>query len=163
MRLRFSIPTFGLAALLLYAPTSISQTKERPAAPAPSAMPKLVPVAETKLVMQGMAKPNFDGLTKTLKQKPTDAEQWGFARGQALLVAESANLLLIRPPKTKTGQDLWVPKVIELRDAGVKLAEAASAKDYAAARVRLADLTNACNRCHAAFQVGARMDPLPPE
>src|SRR3954447_4157845 len=114
MRLRFWIPTLGLAAVLLYAPATPSQTGERPAAPSPppAAMPRLVPVAETKLVMDGMSKPNFDGLTKTLKQKPETAEQWTFARGQALLVAESANLLLIRPPKTKAGQDVWVPKAI---------------------------------------------------
>jgi len=163
MRLRFWIPTLGLAGVLLYSPATPSQTKERAAAPAPTTIPKLVPVAETKLVMEGMDKPNFDGLTKTLKQKPETAEQWSFARGQALLVAESGNLLLIRPPKTKQGQDVWVPKAIELRDAGVKLAEAVSAKDYATARVRLADLANACNRCHAAFQVEMRVSPLPPE
>ena len=163
MRARFWIPTLGLAAFLLYAPTSSSQTGERSAAASPAAMPRLVPVAETKLLMEGMAKPNYDGLTKTLKQKPETAEQWSFARGQALLVAESANLLLIRPPKTKQGQDVWVPKALELREAGVKLAEATSAKDYATARVRLADLANACNRCHAAFQVETRVSPLPPE
>lgn len=157
-RLRFWLPFAGLSAVFLFAPPSASQVRERPAGPTVPP-PRLVPVAETKLVMDGMTKPNFDGLTRTLKAKPADAESWGFARGQALLVAESANLLLIRPPKTRAAQEVWVPRTTELRDAGVKLAEAAAAKDYLTARARLADLANACNRCHQSFGVAARMAP----
>ena len=176
-RVRSWVLLGGLAGLVLFAaPRSPSQTRERPAAPAPSQaptpippptptsqLPRLVPVAETKLLMDGINKPNFDGLTKVLKAKPADAEAWSFARGQSLLIAETANLLLIRPPKTRTAQQAWVPRAVELRQAGVRLAEAAGAKDYVGARAALADLTNACNRCHESFRVPVRLDPAAPE
>ncbi|HET6576580.1 MAG TPA: hypothetical protein VFG68_23480 [Fimbriiglobus sp.] len=157
-RTRIGLMLAGLAGLCLVAPRSPSQVRERPAAPAPTA-PRLVPVAEARLLMEGMTKPNFDGLVRTLKQKPADAEGWAFARGQALLVAESANLLLIRPPHTRQAQEAWAPRSVELRDAGVKLARAAAAKDYVMARAGLASLTNACNHCHEAFRVPVRISP----
>lgn len=159
-RIRFGVALTGLAALCLFAPRSPSQVRERPASPTPTApQPRLVPVAETRLLMEGLTKPNFDGLARTFKQKPADAEGWAFARGQALLVAESANLLLIRPPRTRQAQDAWAPRAVELREAGVKLAQAAGTKDYVAARAGLASLANACNRCHEAFRVPVRIDP----
>jgi hypothetical protein len=149
-----------LAIVCLSAPHAPSQSRERPAAPAPAAnMPRLVPVAETRLIMEGLTKPNFDGLTHTLKDRPTTAEEWVFARGQALLVAESANLLLIRPPRTRQAQEAWAPRAAELRDAGVKLAQAAGTRDYVAARAGLAGMTNACNRCHETFRVPVRISP----
>jgi hypothetical protein len=159
-RIRLTVALAGLAGLCLFAPRSPSQVRERPASPAPTAPPpRLVPVAETRLVMEGLTKPNFDGLARTLRQKPADAEGWTFARGQALLVAESANLLLIRPPRTRQAQEVWAPRAVELREAGVKLAQAAGARDYVAARAGLASLTNACNRCHEAFRVPVRITP----
>jgi hypothetical protein len=163
-RIRSGLVLTAVAALCLFAPRSPSQTRERPASPAPTAPPpRLVPVAETRLIMAGLTKPNFDGLVRSLKQKPADAETWSFARGQALLVSESANLLLIRPPRTRQAQQVWVPRTVELREAGVKLAQAAAAKDYVAARAGLADLANACNRCHESFQVPTRISPDPAE
>lgn len=149
--------TFTLAAVLLgcvLIPGAVSQTPNR------AAGPKLDPVAETKLLMEGLAKANFDGLNRTLKEKPGDAQTWAFARGQALLVAETGNLLMMRPPKNRAAQDTWMTKSTELRDAAVKVAKAAGGKDYAGARAAVAGLANACNRCHAAFQVATRVEPL---
>lgn len=144
----------ALAALCGGLPGAVSQT------PAKAAGPKLEAVAETKLLMAGLAKANFDGLNRTLKERPADAETWGFARGQALLVAETGNLLMLRPPKTRQAQDAWMAKAADLRDAAVKVAKAAAGKDYTAARAGVAGLANACNRCHEAFRVGERVVPL---
>jgi hypothetical protein len=159
-RIRTTTVLAGFATLCLVAPRSPSQVRERPASPAPTAQPpRLVAVAETRLLMEGLTKPNFDGLVRNLKQKPADSEAWAFTRGQALLVAESANLLLIRPPRTRQAQEAWAPRAIELRDAGVKLAQAAGNRDYVAARAGLANLANACNRCHESFRVPVRINP----
>lgn len=97
------------------------------------AAPRLEAIADTKLLMVGLAKSNMDGLGKTLKDRPADAEAWGYVRGQALLIAETGNLLLMRPPKTRQAQDSWMIFSVSLRDAGVKVAKAAAAKDYPAA------------------------------
>lgn len=122
--------------------------------------PKLEPVAETKLVMNGLAAPNLRGLGKLLREKPTEAEAWNFARGQALLIGETGNLLLMRPPRTPNGQEAWIKHAVNLRDTAAALARSLAAKDYARSRAGLASLANVCNHCHQAFQVPVRVDPF---
>jgi cytochrome c556 len=117
-------------------------------------------VADTKLLMRGLAEPNLTGLGKLLKDRPKDAEAWAFARGQALLLAEAGNLLMMRPPKTKAGEESWLTHAGELRESATALAKAAAAKDYLQARTALAGVANACNRCHQTFRVGLRVDPF---
>ncbi len=134
---------------------------ERPAAASPDPIPpKLEAVAETKLLMEGMAKPNVEGLAKLLKDKPVQAESWTFARGQALLIAETGNLLMLRPPKAKAAQEAWLARSAEMRDAASKLAKAAAAKDYLSARASLARVANSCNRCHESFRIPTRIVPF---
>jgi cytochrome c556 len=124
---------------------------------------RLEPVAETKLLMEGLVSPNLNALGKLLADKPPDAEAWGFARGQALLIAESGNLLLLRPPKSAAGEGAWMKHAMELRDAAAALARAAAAKDYDRSRVGLAGVANTCNRCHQTFRVPKRIDPFTQE
>src|SRR5437763_545470 len=69
--------------------------------------PKLEAVAETKLLMEGLLQANFRGLERNLRHRPADDTAWVYARGQALLMAETGNLLLLRPPKS-SGQDMWL-------------------------------------------------------
>lgn len=147
----------AVSVLLLLTASAPSQPRSE------AASPKLEPLAETRLLMEGFAKPNFDGLSRVLKQKPADAEGWGFARGQALLIGETANLLMLRPPKTKPAQDTWMARAADLRDAAAKLSRSAGAKDYLAARAGAAGLANACNRCHEAFRVNVRLTPFEAE
>ena len=147
-----------LAALALGITLSAdAQDRTRPAA-APA--PKLVPVAETKLVMEGVAQANYLGMERNLKQKPADAETWTFVRGQALLVAESGNLLLMRPPRN-AGEAAWMQKATELRDAASTLAKHAGNRDYDKSKVALVDVTNTCNRCQQTFLVPTQIGPLP--
>jgi cytochrome c553 len=128
--------------------------------PAKKPTTKPEPVAETKLLMQALADPNMKALGKFLAAKPKEGGDWTFARGQAILLAETGNLLLMRPPKTKAGEDTWLTHAAELRDAGTSLARATAAKDYLQARTALAGVANACNRCHQTFRVGVRVDPF---
>ena len=97
---------------------------------------------------------------KLLSAKPKDADGWTFARGQALLLAEAGNLLMMRPPKAKAGEDSWLTHAGDLRESATALARAAAAKDYLQARTALAGVANACNRCHQTFRVGLRVDPF---
>src|SRR5262245_42041144 len=77
------------------------QPKSQLPPPSSKLQPKLEPIAETKLLMEGLAHPNFRGLDRLLAKKPSDAQTWTFARGQAVLIAETANLLMLRPPRSK--------------------------------------------------------------
>jgi hypothetical protein len=163
MRQSHFIHSTGLLALGL---TFFSAPAAEPQAPAkvppkldPSAskiQPKLEPVAETKLLMEGLAHANFRGVERLLQQKPADARTWTFVRGQALLIAETGNLLMMRPPKT-SGQAAWFDRAIELRSTAQQLAKAASAQDLERSKSLLVSLASTCNRCHQSFRVGVEI------
>jgi hypothetical protein len=131
-----------------------------PSAPPGTAVIRPEPIAETKLLMEGINQPNFRGMQQLLAKEPATVEQWTFLRGQALLVAETGNLLLLRPPKNQ-GDESWQVLSAAQRSAATRLARAASDRDYVRSRVALAELTNACNKCHRTFRVPAQLDPLP--
>jgi hypothetical protein len=155
-RIQFWVATgiLGLGCSLI--PIAQSQTVVGKARPTP----KLDPVAETKLLMDGLAEPNLRSLGKLLRDKPKEGEAWNFARGQALLIGETGNLLMMRPPRTPAGQDAWMANAVDLRDSGANLARLLATKDYTKSRAALANLANVCNHCHQAFQVQSRIDPF---
>src|SRR5262245_49344799 len=125
-------------------------------------VPKLEAIAETKLLMEGLAHANFRGLDRLLQKKPDDPQAWVFARGQALLIAETANLLMLRPPK-KEGQPAWFERATELRSTATKLAQTLGKRDYDGARAGLVSLANSCNRCHQTFRVSVEITPFTEE
>jgi hypothetical protein len=149
------------AALLLALFTSVfvaaAAAPEKIKAPA-KVVPKFDAVAETSLLMEGLALANFRGLDKNLKDKPGDAETWAFVRGQALLIAETGNLLMLRPPRNN-GQDAWFQCATELREAAAALAKHAGSRDYDRSRAALLNVSNSCNRCHQTFRVPVRVGP----
>jgi cytochrome c556 len=128
----------------------------QPARPAP---PKLEPVAETKLLMEGLALPNFKGIDRLLKTEPADVDAWKFARGQSLLMAETANLLMIRPPKGSEAEERWMSQATSLRDTASKLARNLAARDYAKSRQAMDAVAATCNRCHQTFRIETRIQP----
>jgi hypothetical protein len=147
----------ALAAILLTMP-GISQTP--PAAKKTQRFtPKLEPVAETKLLMEGMAHPNFQALEKTLNGENIDKESWTFARGQALLIAETGNLLMLRPPNN-TGQENWMKDAMELRTSATELARVISTQNRLQSRTSLVILSNSCNSCHQNFRVPVNIKPF---
>lgn len=139
--------------LLVTTPPGTTQTASR-------TTPRLEAVAETRLLMEGLNQTNFRGLQKLLKQEPADDESWRFLRGQALLISETGNLLMLRPPHN-AGETIWQERSMELRDTASRLAKAAGSRDYVRSRVGMAELANVCNRCHQTFRVQARMSPAP--
>lgn len=126
---------------------------------APKPSPKLEPVAETKLVMQGLASANFKGLERILSEPPKDDRAWVFARGQALLIAETGNLLMIRPPRNQ-GETAWFERATDLRSKASQLAKTLTLKDFNASRAEFVNLANSCNRCHQAFRVPVQIEPF---
>ena len=139
------------AAMLALAPILLSAAGAAPA-PAPKVIPKFDAVAETSLLMDGLNDSNYRGLDKFLKQKPADADSWTFARGQALIIAETGNLLLLRPPRN-AGQDAWFADAMDLRDAAADLARKAGQRDYDGSVAGLKVVAAACNKCHQTFRV----------
>jgi hypothetical protein len=152
-----------LATLLLAAaagqekvPLPVQAPTPRPTTP--RVTPRFEALAETKLLMEGLAMPNYQSLEKFLKDKPADPETWTFARGQALLIAETGNLLLLRPPRSQ-GRDAWNQRAMDMRQAAGVLARQAGKGDLEASRAALTALGNACNKCHQTFRVPVRVGP----
>jgi hypothetical protein len=140
------------ALMLAMSSQATPQTGSKP-------LPKPEPIAETRLLMDGIAQANFQGLERLLKDKPADIEGWTFARGQALLIAETANLLMLRPPRGQ-GQVVWLDRAADLRTAATRLARAAADRAYDRCRTGLTELANCCNRCHQTFRVAVRLAPF---
>jgi hypothetical protein len=130
------------------------------AAPPTGSKPLPIPeaVAETRLLMEALNQANFRGLERLLGEKPAGAEAWAFARGQALLIAETGNLLMLRPPRQ--GQTVWMDRSADLRTAATRLARAAGESNYDRCRAGLREVANCCNRCHQTFRVAVRLAPF---
>ncbi len=137
----------ALAGIAAFWSPALSQSR-----PQAKFTPKLEPIAETKLIMEGLAHANFRGLERILAEKPAEEKSWIFARGQALLIAESANLLMLRPPK-KEGQTAWFERATDLRNQATQLAQTVANKDLDRSRAGLQSLAASCNRCHQAFRI----------
>src|SRR5262249_56034289 len=114
----------ALAASLLAA----AAPSQNPAPSGPRVTPKLEPIAETRLLMEGLTHTNFRGIERLLRQKPADVQTWTFVRGQALLIAEAANLLMLRPPRNQ-GQPGGFERAIELPRSAVPLGQTAGSHD----------------------------------
>jgi len=141
-------------------PQQPNSSRSRPTATTDGG-PRLVPVAETKLLMEGLTQANFQGLEKILKGKNIDDETWGFARGQALLIAEAGNLLMLRPPRN-TGENSWMKDCGDLRESATALAKTIASRDVERCRAGMVQLSATCNRCHQTFQVKTRVSAFEP-
>jgi|GEM_PF-917022 hypothetical protein len=149
----------GLAATSLSA--QLRRAPERLPAPVLEApfTPKFEALAETKLLMEGLAQPNYRALEKHLQGKgPMDVDTWIFARGQALLIAETGNLLLLRPPRNE-GRDTWMRRAMDMRQSAGELARRLGNRDLARSRTALSALTDKCNACHRTFRIPVRIRP----
>jgi Cytochrome C' len=125
----------------------------------PKIVPKLEPVAETRLLMEGLAHANFRGLERNLTKKPIDDQSWVFARGQALLIAETANLLMLRPPKNQ-GEAAWFERSMAMRGQAMELAGHLAKKDLDRSKAGMLQLAKSCKRCHESFRVQVEIAPF---
>ncbi len=149
-----------LAAMLLLAQGPGAAQDRGAPKPVPPFTPRFEALAETKLLMEGLALPNYRGVERLLKGKAPDVESWAFARGQALLMAETGNLLLLRPPRN-SGRDTWMRLAMGMRDKAGELARAAAARDLPKTKQALEAVKASCNRCHETFRVPVKVGPEP--
>jgi hypothetical protein len=166
-RLAPGLVVFALAALSGEAqtPQIIQQQplrpqiiQQQPQGPA-KIVPKMEALAETRLIMEAMIHINFRGLERKLSPQPADTQEWVYARGQALLIAEAANLLMLRPPRNQ-GEPIWFDRTMDLRQQATQLAQSLGQKDLTASRAGLQRLAVSCNRCHLTFRVNVEITPF---
>lgn len=94
--------------------------------------------------------PTSDAILYITTRTPTNEVEWNTLRGQALMLAESANLLMM--PGRARDQDRWMQDAKLMLDAGTAAFKAAKNKDVDA----LADLNDqvyvSCTTCHMHYR-----------
>ena len=91
--------------------------------------------------------------------RTADAE-WTVLEGQALMVAESANLLMM--PGRARDQKQWMADSKLMLDAGAAAVAAAKAKDVAAIAALSDQLMESCTSCHRHYRKGYGQPKPPP-
>jgi hypothetical protein len=108
------------------------------------------PVGSMSEVMVRIIYPASDAIFYVTTRTPTNDAEWGELQAKALMVAESANLLMM--PAHMRDEERWLADATLMRDAGAAAFKAAKAKDVEA----LADLNDAlyqsCVTCHTHYR-----------
>lgn len=143
---------FNLAPQAL--PSAVNQVgKQEPKLPPPQPVEKSM-----HEFMEYLFEPAYLRLkdSMALQPKKPAAEQpkknWKAIKGDALTLAESANLLLARLPDKDAAA--WANHAFAVREAGSQLYQAAKKKDEQTAVSAYKTMLTKCNACHKQFAEG---------
>ena len=117
--------------------------------PAP---PAFQPVGTMKQLMIDIIYPASDAIFYVDREPPKNAKDWNDLRGQALMLAESGNLLMM--DGRARDQKNWILESKMLIDIGAKAYKAAQAKDVDGIRALNDSLNAACVVCHYQYRPG---------
>src|SRR5579864_242086 len=150
----------ALAFLLLVSGVALAQA---PNAQAPAAQPAaLKPVGTVDDLMVGIIWPLSDEVFYiTTRDTPKNEEQWRLFQGRMLMLAESANLLMM--PGRAWDNDGWMRDSQRLYDAGTASYKAAKARDLDKIASLSDQMYAACVGCHNDYRPNYRKRPLTPQ
>jgi len=94
--------------------------------------------------------PASDALFYIESRTPKTDAEWTTLEGQALMVAESANLLML--PGRARDQKQWMADATLMLDAGAAAVKAARTKDVAAISALSDQLMESCTSCHRHYR-----------
>jgi hypothetical protein len=101
--------------------------------------------------MEYVFEPNYKRLKAAMATEPADKQVWKGIKGDALTLAECANLLAMRVPEDGY---MWKDISLRVRGQGSQLYQAARKSDYASARKAYTSMLQQCNACHKKFADG---------
>ena len=127
-------------------------------APAPE-RPPTRNVGSMSDLMVKIIYPASDALFYVESRTPKTEAEWTVLEGQALMVAESANLLML--PGRARDQKQWMADAKLMLDAGAAAYKAAKAKDVAGIAALSDQLMESCTSCHKNYRPGYGR-PKPP-
>ena len=154
-----------ITASLLILGHSVAHAKPRGAAPQANgaAAGDFQTVGTMGDVMVSMVYPAANNiLLSAYRGGPRDEKEWLSIQRNAVLLAESGNVLLVRGPAG--GQSDWAKNAKTLVDAGAAAYKAARAKDANALMAVAQPLNAACTACHKQYRAniagpGERVGP----
>ncbi len=107
------------------------------------------PVANAKQLMEAFIIPSSDALFDVSSEPPKNDVEWRRLRNNALILAESGNLLMMGSPAKD--KDVWMKYSRELVDAGAVALKAVEAKNVDAVIQAGDPILAACQGCHDRF------------
>jgi len=150
-----------LIVILLLAGSALPQPLAFQAPPSPAAQtpapadaaagpPAPQRVGSMSELMVDIIYPASDAIFYVTTREPTNDAEWNALRGRALMVAESANLLMM--PGRARDQDRWMADAKLLLDAGTAAFRAARRKDLKALEDLNDQLYQSCTTCHMHYR-----------
>ena len=138
-----------IAVLLLAAAVPLSQT----ASAGQTGTPQTGPIQSASTMSELMVKviyPASDAIFYITTREPKTEAEWVELQGKALMVAESANLLMM--PGRARDQDRWMADATLMLEAGRAAFRAAKAKDMGALDALNDQLYTSCTSCHQHYR-----------
>jgi len=144
-----------LALLILAGATLAAQAP----APAPAAAPKppTKNVGTMSELMVNILKPVSDAVFYVESRTPANGDEWTILEGQALMVAETANLLMM--PGRARDQKQWMADSKLMLDAGEAAFRAAKTRKVEAVAAISDQLYESCTTCHVHYRKGYGQKP----
>lgn len=114
--------------------------------------PPIVPIPASTMseLMVKVIYPTSDAVLYVSSRTPTSEAEWNELQGKALMLAESANLLLM--PERALDRDQWMKDTKLMLDAGIAAFEAAMAKDVDKLIELNEPLYQSCIVCHQHYR-----------
>jgi hypothetical protein len=132
-------------------------TDVSPAPAATAQTPALQPVGTVSQIMIDIIYPTSDALFYIERAPPRSDADWNVIRTQALMLAESGNLLMTAG--RARDQSDWIKDSKMLIDVGAVAYKAAAAKDVTAIVALNDQLNAACVKCHQQYRPGYHKKP----
>jgi cytochrome c553 len=134
--------TLILAVLFLTVPIARAQVA------APSSDLKVIGTMSELMIR--IIYPSSDAVFYITTRTPETEVQWGELQGQTLMLAESANILML--PGHARDQEQWMADAKLMSDAGAAAFKAAKAKDVTALEAVNDQLYQSCTTCHMHYR-----------
>jgi cytochrome c553 len=112
--------------------------------------PTFQPVGTTLQLMKAMVIPSSDVIFAISANAPKDDKEWAVVQNNALILAESGNLLMMAGRSKDNGE--WMKDSKALVDAGNAAFKAANAKDVNKLGDISDDILTACETCHTKYK-----------
>jgi hypothetical protein len=152
--------SLALAALL--SPAAATAQSLRPSKPAAPAHPAVAAtparnVGSMSDLMVKIIYPTSDALFYVESRTPKDEAEWNTFEGQMLMLAESANLLMM--PGRARDQKQWMADAKLMLDAGALAVKAAKTKNVESISALSDQLLESCTTCHKHYRPGYGQKP----
>ena len=129
------------------------------AAQTASSRPPMRNVGSMSDLMVKIIYPTSDAIFYVESRTPTNDAEWTVLEGQALMLAESANLLMM--PGRARDQKQWMADSKLMLDAGAAAVKAAKTKNVEAVSAVSDQLLESCTSCHKHYRPGYGQKPQP--